>query len=309
MVDWNAEIAIYNDPSQNNTEWYDPSLGCTHYSANFQGALLALLDTGVNPLCAAMDIEGFSYYVNTPRNGNSSDVMNTRAWAAVSKAVALEKAYGLSGAPLSGALYAGIDALSGMTNIEGFVLSSCGSPDRAVQATNQTCIEAVRNQISGFRTDIVNFFDALQSVEAAAVPTAPVTPVGPVAAVPAVLAGPEVVGGLGEEIPGTDLATLYSLLVVEYTYQGVYKSIPNLQVPANQTYYPVDVGFPVRVFWLNSDLPITVYLQDPAGDPFYLDYQSTPFKMKKISGGLAFDTIYVTNTNNVAATLFLFAMG
>ena len=99
MVDWNLEIAKYNDPSQNNTEWYDPQLGCMHYSSNFQGSLLALLDTGANPLCAAREIEAFYYYVNTPRNGNPGDVMTTRMWVAVSKALALEEAYNLTESP------------------------------------------------------------------------------------------------------------------------------------------------------------------------------------------------------------------
>ena len=180
-----------------------------------------------------------------------------------------------------------------------------------MQAKNQTCIVEVANLIAGYRANIVNFFDALQAVEAATIPAAtiPIVTSGTTITAPGVFLGPEIIGGLGEEISGNDLAGLYLLLATEYTYQGTYKCVPNLQIPANQNYYPVSIGFPVRIFRLDTDLPISVYLQNVSGDVFYLDYQFTPFKMKKISGGLAFDTIYVTNQNNVPATLFLFAMG
>jgi hypothetical protein len=322
-VDWNKEIAIYNNASQNSAVSYDPQLKCTNYSPNFQGALEALLDTAHAPLCAAGDIAPMHTYLNTPRNGyDNSYKIDNRAWAAVAKAQKLESAYGLTGEPLSGALRDGIDVLTDISNIVGFVTDNCG-PYRAQNAANSTCISLVRSRIAGFRTPFVTFFTVLQEVEAATVPTAAAkttttstsTPAG-TAQVAAETTESDATGYLGEGAAGvstTDVLTLLGMLsnviVPEFTYQGTYRYVVGFQVPANQTNYPLALGFPARIFRLDTQFPIVLRLGSTNGDQIYLDYQTTPYKMKKIPAGLAFNTVYITNTLNQVITVNAFVMG
>lgn len=327
MVDWNAEAVFYNDPSLDNSGFYDAVLNCVHHSPNFKGAILALLDDSENPICASHDIQYLQQAITTPRNGGV--LLNTRLWSGVSKARQLETALNISGSVLSNAIAEGIDALQGMFyQLPSFTLANSGNP------------AAIHNQIVGYRNAFVLAIDTLQQVEAASVPA-------PAAAVPTQsmpiqqpavqqpVAQPlqvvqETAGQLSNiqaslqgvqqaaiESAGTGdyasvvalLQSVYDVLLPEYTYQGRYQYIRNQVIPANKTNYEVDFGFGIRLFRLNTDNPISLRIGSTSGDEIFLDYLTSPYHLEKIPAGLAFNSIFVTNASNQDIRITLFVMG
>ena len=305
MVDWDAEFLKYNDATLDNTQWYDTVLQCTHKSGNFKGAILALLDDNENPICVAKDMLGFAGAVGNPRGGVPS--LESRFWAAIPKAQVFEQTLSLSGSPLSGAMYAGIDALQGIE----YNLSS------VISTGDQS---AARNLILQYRNVFVASLDALQQIEAASLPgqqTQQVQQAISIQQAPVVQAVQQAMAvftptGSGEgdlEQIVAMLQSLYNTLVPEYTYRGLYRYTQNLVIPANKALYEVDIGFKARIFNLDTKFPVTLRINDSNGDQIFLDYQTSPYKLEKIPVGLAFDKFFITNRNTQDIKLTLFAMG
>jgi hypothetical protein len=107
---------------------------------------------------------------------------------------------------------------------------------------------------------------------------------------------------------GSILQAIASVVDPELTYLGAYRNV-NMAIPANQTNYLVDLGFPARVFRLDTQLPITLRLNNTQADQIYLDYQTSPFDLPDIPAGLAFQQLYFTNASSQAIAVSIFAMG
>ena len=104
------------------------------------------------------------------------------------------------------------------------------------------------------------------------------------------------------------LTQILNLLAPEFTYIGGYRNT-TLTIPAGQTNYEVDLGFPGRVFRLDTEFPITIRIANAQADQIYLDYQTAPFDLPNIPAGLSFSSFFVTNQSTTPITLNLFAMG
>ena len=116
-------------------------------------------------------------------------------------------------------------------------------------------------------------------------------------------------GGSAIDRIGALLQGIANVVGAELTYQGKYRSTKAFLIPKGKTNFPIEFGWPVRLFRLVTPYPITIRLNDTTADEILLDYQTTPFNLKDLPAGLAFSTIYVTNPNNTDITIEFFAMG
>ena len=105
------------------------------------------------------------------------------------------------------------------------------------------------------------------------------------------------------------LQTLVDTYEFENTYKGMYRNITDLLIQAGKTNFPVDIGFPVRLFYLTTAYPITMRITSPTGDPIALSSATSPFVLEDIPAGLAFQIILITNSAATDITISIFAMG
>ena len=105
------------------------------------------------------------------------------------------------------------------------------------------------------------------------------------------------------------LQTLVDTYEFENTYQGMYRNITDLLIKAATTNFPVNIGFPVRLFYLTTAYPIIMRITSPTGDPIALSSATSPFVLEDIPHGLAFETVLITNTASSDITISIFAMG
>ena len=115
-----------------------------------------------------------------------------------------------------------------------------------------------------------------------------------------------------DTVPADTLAVLQAMaqvLIPENTYVGAYRYFPKFQIDASVTNREVLLGFPVRVFRIDCETPITIRLNSVQGDEIPLDHQKGPFELRGIPKGLAFDRIYVTNPVAQVISIEMFMMG
>jgi len=101
---------------------------------------------------------------------------------------------------------------------------------------------------------------------------------------------------------------LQQAVVPFYNYVGVYRSLKQT-IPKNYSNYRVEFGFPVRQFYFDTPALLTVRLNSPTADPIDADAASSPIVLNDLPNKLAFSTIYVTNSNAVDITPYIFVMG
>ena len=361
MVNWNLEIAKYNDPAADGSAWLDSMGGFWHHPNNFRGGLAAIYDDSTVPVGCLGDANYFVYALN-------SKGFQARHQAAMAKAYRLEAGYGLKSGSLTMPLLIGNDNLSRMISNPAHLVDLCGA-SIAVQVTCGAGNSWARSVLLAYRSDMEQYFTTLQTVEStpepAATPTPTPTPtpaktvtpvVTPVVtpteptrtATPSIPSGDpltlarQAVSAVGDVVEmaldegltksqfsnlvintlslsqndARNLATfadsfhtICQVLKTAYSYQGIYRYAPKVQIPASVVNYEVVVGFPIRVFRLDTDAPINIKLGTTQSDVINLDHQTAPLKMKNIPIGLAFDKFYVTNPNNAVISISLFAMG
>jgi len=108
----------------------------------------------------------------------------------------------------------------------------------------------------------------------------------------------------------TVLKAFASLFGYENSYEGQYRNIVDFPIKANTTNFPINIGFPVRLFYLTTAYAITLRLgTNVNGDPINLTSVSSPFELQDLPHGLAFDTILVTNPSSSDIAITIFAMG
>ena len=95
----------------------------------------------------------------------------------------------------------------------------------------------------------------------------------------------------------------------ENTYKGMYRNIVDLPIKAATTNFPINIGFPVRLFYLTTANPIVLRLTSPAGDEIPLTSATSPYQLENLPAGLAFDTVLISNASTNIVTISIFAMG
>ena len=125
-----------------------------------------------------------------------------------------------------------------------------------------------------------------------------------------------------DEAAATDAATVDALVQAvlllqeinktfefENTYKGMYRNIVDLPIKAATTNFPVNIGFPCRLFYLTTAYQITLRLTSASGDAIDLNTTSSPFQLNDIPRGLAFETVLITNASASDIKISIFAMG
>ena len=95
----------------------------------------------------------------------------------------------------------------------------------------------------------------------------------------------------------------------ENTYKGMYRNIVDLPIKAATTNFPVNIGFPVRLFYLTTANPIILRLTSPTGDEIPLTSATSPYQLENLPAGLAFETVLISNNSANIVTISIFAMG